>query len=199
MRVEVTEETTSILEEYSRTPIAFEVASILTISDKRDNLDAFSLSEHTVDLPYVKDYDAIDGESPADWAKRFDMSNWGVFGARLNGKRVGGAVVAFRTPGFTMLEGREDLAVLWDIRVSPEVRGKGVGSALFRAAARWAKVRGCTQLKVETQNFNVPACRFYARQGCRLLTVEPCAYPEFPGEDRLFWYKNLDDVDTLAD
>ena len=51
-----------------------------------------------------------------------------------------------------MLGGRDDLAVLWDIRVSPPERGTGVGSALFRAAEDWAGTRGCTWLKIETQN-----------------------------------------------
>jgi hypothetical protein len=27
--------------------------------------------------PYVKDYDAIEGEGPSRWAKRFDVSTWG--------------------------------------------------------------------------------------------------------------------------
>jgi ribosomal protein S18 acetylase RimI-like enzyme len=42
-----------------------------------------------------------------------------------------GAVVVLKTPSLTMLEGRDDLAMLWDIRVSPEARGQGVGTALF--------------------------------------------------------------------
>jgi GNAT superfamily N-acetyltransferase len=104
---------------------------------------------------------------------------------------VGGAVIAFDTPGVGMLVGRPDLAVLWDIRVAPPVRGLRVGTALFRAAEGWARARGCRQLEVETQNVNVPACRFYARQGCVLATVEPAAYPGLPGEMQLLWYKDL--------
>jgi ribosomal protein S18 acetylase RimI-like enzyme len=92
-----------------------------------------------------------------------------------------------------MLEGRDNLAVLWDIRVAPEARGQGVGSALFRSAEEWAKARGCRQLKVETQNINVAACRFYARQGCVLIRVDRHAYPELPEETQLLWYKVLSD------
>ena len=32
---------------------------------------------------------------------------------------IGGAVVAYRTNGINMLEGRDDIAVLWDIRINP--------------------------------------------------------------------------------
>ena len=95
-----------------------------------------------MDVPYVKDYDAIEGESPTHWARRFDLSNWGLILCRASGRCVGGAVVAYNTPGVAMLEGRSDLAVLWDIRVSPELRGQGVGLALFQAAEAWATAKG---------------------------------------------------------
>ncbi len=45
----------------------------------------------------------------------------------------------------------------------------------------------CAELKIETQNINVPACRFYARQGCRLSAIVSHAYAEFPDEIQLIW------------
>jgi GNAT superfamily N-acetyltransferase len=90
-----------------------------------------------------------------------------------------------------MLEGRSDVAVLWDIRVVPSMRRHGVGSALFQAVEAWASAGGCRQLKVETQNINMAACWFYARQGCELRAVRRGAYPEFPEEIQLLWYKDL--------
>ncbi len=187
MRVEVTEEPVTSLAEYAAVPIAFEVAALF---DVEDTGGGHSLAELALDAPYVKDYDA-EGEGPARWPALFDVSNWGVLAARVGGRRAGGAAVAFDTPGLDMLEGRRDLAVLWDIRVSPEARGRGVGSALFRAAEDRARARGCRRLKVETQNVNVPACRFYMRQGCVLGAVNRFAYPGLPGEIQLLWYKEL--------
>ena len=105
--------------------------------------------------------------------------------------RLGGAVVAWNTPGVNMLEERDDLAVLWDLRVHPEHRRKGIGAQLFRHAAAWARAKGCRQLKVETQNINVPACKFYAKQGCYLGAVHYGAYPEYPDEAQLLWYLDL--------
>jgi GNAT superfamily N-acetyltransferase len=58
--------------------------------------------------------------------------------AYRDGARVGGAVIAHRTPGLHMLGDPDDIAVLWDIRVTPSQRGTGVGSALFHAADGWA-------------------------------------------------------------
>ncbi len=88
--------------------------------------------------------------------------------------------MAFNTSGVYMLEGRHDLSVLWDIRVQPELRGRGIGHALFMQAAEWSRARGCTQMKIETQNVNVPACRFYARMGCELGAINRYAYAGQP-------------------
>jgi GNAT superfamily N-acetyltransferase len=192
MRVEVVEEPLTGLEQYGDISIAFEVSAVLEVAGPGAGLGGFVLTERGVDAPYVKDYDAVEGEEPARWAERFDVSNWGLLAARAGGRRVGGAVVAFDTPGLDMLEGRRDLAVLWDIRVSPGARGRGVGSALFHAAERWAVARGCRSLKVETQNVNVPACRFYERRGCVLAAVNRDAYPGLPAEIQLLWHKALD-------
>jgi hypothetical protein len=57
--------------------------------------------------------------------------------------------------------------------------------------SRWARSRGCVELKVETQNINVPACLFYAGQGCQLRTVNRGAYPDLPHEIQLLWHKDL--------
>src|SRR4030095_3717676 len=126
MRIEGIEEPITSLGEYASIPIAFEVGSILQVQASPNGLGEFLLTEQHLDAPYVKDYDSIDGEGPSQWAKGFDMSTWALFAARAAGRRVGGAAVAFGTPGLTLLEGRDDLAVLWDIRVLPESRSQGV-------------------------------------------------------------------------
>ncbi len=191
MEMKIIEEPISAAAELAYIPIAFEVESVFDVSARDGGLGGLVLSERRLDAPYVKDYDTMEGEGPAQWARRFDVSNWGLIGAHSDGARVGGAVIAFDTEGVNMLEGRRDLAVLWDIRVAPEARGRGVGHALFRAVETWAAARGCRQLKIETQNINVPACRFYARQGCVLGAINRFAYREFPDEAQLLWYKTL--------
>jgi GNAT superfamily N-acetyltransferase len=190
MMMEVREEPMSSLAEYARVPIAFEVRTVLDLDVRDGGLGGIVLAERAVEASYIKDYDALDG-GPAQWSARFDLSRWGLLAARDGGRLVGGAAVAFDTPGVDMLEGRRDLAVLWDIRVAPEARGRGVGAALFRAAEGWAAARGCRWLKVETQNINVPACRFYARQGCVLGGIHRFAYSQLPDEVQFLWYRDL--------
>lgn len=193
MSIEVRQEalTLDALGEHARISIAFVVDRILEVTLANGGLGGMSLTETPVAHPYVKDYDAAEGEGPTRWAQRFDISNWGLISACRDGARVGGAVIAFRAPDVRMLGGRDDVAVLWDIRVAPGQRGAGVGSALFQAAEGWAGARGAGWLKIETQNVNTAACRFYQKVGCTLGAIDRFAYPELPGEARLLWWKAL--------
>jgi GNAT superfamily N-acetyltransferase len=194
MSLEIRQEalTAVALADHGRASIAFMVEQILDLALTDGGLGGMVLTEIPVAEPYVKDYDLVDGQGPASWTQRFDVSNWGMIGAFRDGARIGGAVIAFRTADLRMLGGRDDVAVLWDIRVAPEQRGSGVGSALFRAAERWAGDRSCSWLKIETQNVNIAACRFYQKMGCTLGGIERFAYPELPDEVQLLWWKALD-------
>lgn len=191
MTVEIREEPPSALAEYARVPIAFEVRERLAVHAPDAGLGGLHLRAVPVAAPYVKDYDALPGQHPTAWPGQLNLARWGILSAWADGERVGGAVVAWDTPGVDVLEGRADLAVLWDLRVLPARRGRGIGVALFRAAEVWARMRGARRLKVETQNVNVAACRFYARQGCTLGALHRFAYPTLPDEAQLLWYKPL--------
>ena len=182
------------LSEYAQIPIAFEVRSMLKAVLVDGGLGGIRLREEVVAEPYLKDYDDAEEGFPEDWPRQFDVSTWGIMLARKGGRCMGGAVVAHNTSGVDMLEGRGDLAVLWDIRVRREARRQGIGVQLFQHAAGWARKRGCRQLKVETQNVNVPACRFYARQGCRLGAIHRFGYAghvRVEHEVMLLWYLEL--------
>ena len=135
----------------------------------------------------IKDYDALEGAAPAAWAERFDVTHWRILAAYRGETRIGGAVLAFRTPGCTMLAGREDLALLWDLRVTPAHRRTGVGRALVAAAREWAGGRGCRALRIETQTINAAACRLYHEAGGRLIAVVPGAYAACPDEVQVVW------------
>ncbi len=186
----LTEESQDCLASYAEIPIAFTVTSLIQVALIDSGLAGFTIREEPVATPYLKDYDAVDSERPLGW-QRGDLTNWGFIGAFQEGRRVGGTVVAWKTDGVDMLEGRSDLAVLWDIRVAPDVRGEGIGGFLYQHAEQWAVRHGCGTLKIETQNVNVPACRFYARHGCHLGAVQLHAYDEFPEEVQMLWYKDL--------
>jgi GNAT superfamily N-acetyltransferase len=184
------------LPEYATIPIAFEVHSIFQVEALENGLGGLYLVEQPISPPYIKDYDAYEDGPPTAWPRHFDMSNWGFLLARpgRDATPLGGAAIAWNTNGVNMLEGRSDVAVLWDIRVRPEWRGQGVGRRLLKEAADWARQRGCTLLKIETQNVNVPACRFYASQGCELGDIRRFGYAgqaHVAHETMLIWYLRL--------
>lgn len=182
------------LGEYGKVSIAYQVRSVLCVEEADRGLGGLFLREEALKNQYEKDYDACEEGGPADCPKRFDISRWGFFLACDEGQPVGGASVAWNTPTIRMLKGRQDLALLWDIRVCPDRRGQGIGAALFKAAADWAREKGCAFLKIETQNVNVPACRFYETMGCFLGQIDRFAYqglPHIGDEVMLLWYLDL--------
>jgi len=192
--VKIAEITSADLDRYASVPIRFRVDSVLNPELLDHGLAGIRLQEKTVAEPYVKDYDALETEPLTRWPAHFDVSNWVFLLATAGEHPIGAAAVAYRSPEVHMLEGRDDLAVLWDIRVHPDWRRQGIGRKLFSYAADWARARRCTQLKVETQNVNVNACRFYVSQGCRLGSLNRHGYS---GDDRvahetmLLWYLDL--------
>ena len=196
MEIQLSEDSEAALTDYARIPIAYQVHSVLIVPEEESDLRGVVLPERAVETPYVKDYDATETARPTQWHVQFDLSNWGLIGARQGHRLVGAAAVAFNTPEVIMLEGRTDLAALWDIRVAPDVRGQGIGSALFTAVEDWATARGCLELKIETQNINVPACRFYQGRGCVLGQIKRSAYPKHPEEIQLLWFKALRNATT---
>ncbi len=67
-------------------------------------------------------------------------------------------------------------AWLWNIMLDVDVRGQGLGRALFRRATTWARQQGYRALCLETQTNNVPACKFYLRMGCHLDGIRETYY-----------------------
>lgn len=190
MNINVKENPALSLVDYETIPISFRVERVLQLEQTPAGRIGFIFSEQMLAAPYIKDYDQPDSK-PTIWANTWDISRWGMFTADTGGALVGGAVVAWDTPEILQLQGRRDVCALWDIRVAPSARGRGVGRALFEAAAAWARARGAVGMNIETQSINVPACRFYAAQGCTLVAVDVHAYPELPDEIQLIWYLKL--------
>lgn len=193
LSIPIVETGPSALPEYGGTPSVFTVREVMDVVAAPGSPGGVRLVPRVIDQPYVKDYDAPPALSPSRWSDHFEVTHWGFLAARLEGDVVGRAAIAWRTPGLDLGEGRDDLGVLWDLRVRRSGRRQGVGAALFRAAEKWAVSRGARMLKVETQNINVPACRLYEAMGCVIGEVDRDAYPDLPHEVQILWYRDLAD------
>ena len=129
MSLDIREEALSpvALPELAAIPIAFVVDRVLEVRLLDSGLGGVSLAETAVTDPHVKDYDALRGAGPARWPGRLDVSNRGLIRARQDGTSAGGAVIATSTPDLHMLGGRDEVAVLREIRVPPRDRAAGPG------------------------------------------------------------------------
>jgi len=182
----------SYLPQYDLIPMLVHVSAYYRIEKHNRGLGGFTLVETPVE-PYVKDFCSADDESVEQW-KRFDLSNWAFFMAFDNERPVGGAAVAARTKKIHMLSGRDDLAVLWDIRVDDACKYQGIGQALFDMAVIWSRSQGLRQMKIECQNNNVPAVKFYHKQGAILSAIDEYAYYnelKYRHEAQLIWFLDL--------
>ena len=185
MRIDVSEQPAIDLDEYANVRIAFEVNTVLDVAEGQhpgtfiltERCLEFSSQKTTTRFPVIRLSIGLNGLT-------FRV---GDSYRRVEEEHVGGAVIALKVPGAEMFVERDYCAVLWDIRVAPKFREHGIGAALFRMAEEWARTRDCRQLVVETQNTNVPACRFYADQGCELTAINRQAYPGLPDEIQLVW------------
>lgn len=191
MGLQIVERPLSVLGEYDRISIAFLVRRELTPVPAPNEPGGYRLSEHAIPQPWLKDYDVLAGCRPSDWPSRFDIRSWVFFTALADGETIGAAAVVFDPSSLGMENSGGSTAVLWDIRVKAEMRGRGAGSQLLGAAEASARVRGRAWLIVETQNVNADACDFYRRHGFALFEVQPGAYAELPAETRLLWRKPL--------
>jgi GNAT superfamily N-acetyltransferase len=179
---------------YSTISIAFWIEKILQIDLQKNGLQGIPFHESSAEHSVRKIYDQLPQNSPLDWEKEFDTKKWHIVLAYIEEKPVAGAIIIHNSPEIHMLCSRKDLAVLWDIRVNEEYRGMGIGKALFHYAMQWAKNQSAQWLKIETQNNNVDACKFYSRMGCFLGGIDCFAYggtAKPSDEIMLLWYKEL--------
>lgn len=169
MEVEVSEHFThKDLEEYSSVDPTFRVDSYLEIPDDHEKLDLSSFREISVN-PYYKNYDSLPGNNPTEWGKHFELERANLFILKHNDEKLGSAIVLLEPDG---------TAVLWDLRIKEQFRRMGAASSLLLEICKWCRFQKAGRLFVEAQNNNVAACRFYARHGFTLSSVEKHAYSE---------------------
>lgn len=178
-------------DQYDRIPMRVQVTHELQLIRPDHGLGGILLQEVPVH-PYIKDLSRY--EIASDYEKEFDISNWKFFMAFDGKAPVGAITLAARTANVRMLDGRDDLCVLWDIRVHDDYKRRGIGKELFARGVRWAAGEGFRQIKIECQNNNIPACKFYRDQGAVLSAINEYAYygdPKIRGEVQLIWYLDL--------
>lgn len=189
--IRIQEVDTSFLEEYDKIPMQFEVKTEFRLQRLEQGLGGF-LFEETPVVSYIKDFRKY--ECAAEYGKHFDISGWRFYAAFDAEKPIGAITVAGRASDLDMLPEQCNACVLWDIRVEDAYKHMGIGQRLLDAGIAGARADGYTQMVIECQNNNVPACRFYKKQGAQLIKVDTCAYlsdPEIAHEIQLVWLLDI--------
>ena len=144
-----------------------------------------TLQEQDISV-FHKNYDQ--NEKPQRWMSTFDLTNWIMLVITdINHRPIAGAILAMKTAEVHLLRGRNNLAILWDIRINETERGKGIGRMIFEKIVGICRISQIEKLHIETQNNNYGACKFYQKMGCQLIRIDLDSYPEFPDEAQLLW------------
>ena len=181
----------SFLELYDKVSMNVDVRSEYKVKRIDNGLGGLVLEEIPVE-PYTKDLSIY--ERATDYEKEFDITNWRFYMAFDEEKPIGAMTVAGTTKGLNMLYGRNDACVLWDIRVADAYKHHGIGQKLLDIGVAGAKKDGYSQMIIECQNNNVPACNFYKKQGAMLSKIDMYAYyfeADIRNEVQFVWYLDL--------
>ena len=178
-------------EQYDTIPMLVPVRSILALKKIENGLGGILLEETPV-KEYIKDLGAY--AKAAEYADEFDITNWGFFMSFDGEKPIGAATIVAKPKDPRLVDGRDDLCLLWDLRVDDRYKQQGVGTSLLNMAVEWSRAKGYQQMKIECQNNNVQACKFYQKHGAVLGKIDEYAYyteAAIKHEVQLVWYLDL--------
>lgn len=181
----------AFFELYDKVAMNVDVRSEYKVERIDNGLGGFIIQETQV-KPYIKDLSKY--ERATEYENEFDITNWRFYMAFDGDTPVGAMTVAGKTEGLNMLSGRNDACVLWDIRVADAYKHNGIGQKLLDMGINGAKNDGYCQMIIECQNNNVPACRFYRKQGAVLSKIDMYAYYsdlEIRNEIQFVWYLDI--------
>lgn len=180
---------------YDKVPMVVHIKSKFVPKKIDRGLGGFIFEEVPVE-EYSKDFTRF--EKAMDYEKHFNISGWAFFMAFDEDEPIGAVTVCARDSSCEMLDKRDDICVLWDIRVADGYKHLGIGQHLFDMVRVWAMEEGFSQIKIECQNTNIPACRFYHKQGAKLCRIDEYAYyseyyneKDIRDEIGLIWYLDL--------
>ena len=174
-KMEITKSRSLTKEKIAGLDFSFEIGEV--IAKPYDHLSKGTEIITTRTTPKLKTY----GFDEEDFANLDDLDAV-VFTVNRDGQVLGYAHAAKSWNNFVTLN---------DIALDKSIRGQGHGKRLLDAAVTWARQLGVAGVRLETQNNNVPVCRFYKRYGFVFGGYDELLYkgiPEHRDETAFFWY-----------
>lgn len=168
---------------------------VLTAAELRDADFSFDVDEEAVG-PF--DGPALGRTVPVErYTKRYEMDDDGVVASNPEESMLAVVRGEGRVVGYIVVSRAwNHCAQIDDVAIDRAHRRTGMARALMDEAVRWAKARGLSMIRLETQSNNVAACRFYEKYGFRLGGFDRYLYVAIPARERpevaLFWYLAVD-------
>lgn len=100
----------------------------------------------------------VEYPNPFVWEDKNILEDPGLLVAEMDGQQVGYIYIKPAQQPFT--------AWVRDLAVRPDLRRKGIGSALILSAQEWALRRNLRRLVIEMQSKNFPAIQMVLKLGC---------------------------------
>lgn len=75
----------------------------------------------------------------------------------------------------------DKVCVLHTLVISPALSGRGYGTEFIRFYEDYARLNGCTELRMDTNARNLGARRLYAKLGYREIGIVPTVFNGIPG------------------
>jgi len=149
------------------------IGRLVPIYDGRE----WQLSEELLDVPREKTY-PNDSFAPTIY---IDTPDEAAFLAMFDGKCIGSLRIGRRWNKNAFVD---------DLAIDRIHRGHGVGTMLMDAAVNWSKENSFHGVSLETQDWNLFACRFYLKYGFKLGGIDRFVYDAFEtrGETALYFY-----------
>lgn len=149
-----------------------------------DAMTTLTLTLETLPEPYVKRFVPDDDQEYSRYCSylKHDLSLGLFVDDRLEGLAICEPVFWNKT------------LWIWELHLSPEYQGRGLGRAMIEEIADRARSAGMRIMVCETQNTNVPAIRFYRSVGFVMDGVDLTYYTNnaIPtGEIALFMKRHL--------
>lgn len=85
----------------------------------------------------------------------------------------------------------EEVMVLHTLAVSPNVARKGVGSGFVKFYEEYARKKGCSVLRMDTNEQNIIARELYRKLGYLEAGIVPCEFNGIPGVNLVLLEKKL--------
>jgi len=138
--------------------------------------EKWTYTEEIFPEPYVKRYENDEVDS-----SYIEGKGKAIFLFYDDNNCIGNLKLRSNWNGFALIE---------DITVARNHRQQGIGGVLLKKAAEWARQNNLIGLMLETQDVNLSACRFYAKNNFVIGAVDTMLYSNFPtaNEKAIFWY-----------